>query len=404
MLPPLLGVFLNSVVAYSIIRTDSSIVFFFIGDFLYGCCGSISAMAMSCFAYVADRTPADRRVLRITLLTFFTLLARITSFVGIGPVAGLIGIENVVLVIVFISAINFAYVFLFLRDDDHKLDEVRVTVGDQLGVPGRSYTDDEGRSSLLDAANSHVQPASDADATGCTTGSEDHQHLPRFRHIDTRSDDNPIYTSHSLNRNSPEPRSELAESRVERQIRTLCNDVQRLVSLFLSPRRSRVRLNILMAAFFISTLPTFDMPLLNLFEMNHPLCWTVREIGQFTGIFLAISALGALVVTPVMKKCANDWHIAVTSSVAAFITEVYRFFVRDSVMMYLCKYFISFLNDCSNVFSNICTLSSRKKLQIIRLISQRESGGLTEHWIRNNRKYRLWAARSIALADAAYSV
>ena len=32
-----------------------------------------------------------------------------------------------------------------------------------------------------------------------------------------------------------------------------------------------------------------------------------------------------------------DWHIAVTGSVAAVVTNVYRFFVRDSLMMYLCK-------------------------------------------------------------------
>jgi len=273
-------------------------------------------MVMSCFAYIADRTPAERRIFRITLLQLCMLIAGIVSSIALGPVVGVIGVEYVILVVVFISVINFAYVFFFLRDDDQE----QVVVNDRSGV-GQSDTDDECENT-----------------TGYTTATGCHRRMPRFPHTEPRSEDNVVDLSHSLNRDSPEPRSESAEPRVDRQMRTLCDDVRHLFSLFLSPRQSRVRLNILMAAFFISLLPTFDLPLLNLFEMNHPLCWTIGEVAQFTGISIAVSALGALVVTPVMKKCANDWHIAVTSSVAAFITEVYRFFVRDSLMMYLCKY------------------------------------------------------------------
>ena len=68
MLPPLVGVLLTGVVWYSVIHTSSSLLFLLVGDFLYGFCGSSAAMAMSCYTYVAVRTPADRRLLRITLL------------------------------------------------------------------------------------------------------------------------------------------------------------------------------------------------------------------------------------------------------------------------------------------------------------------------------------------------
>ena len=323
----MLGVLINTVVSYSVIHTDSSIVFFLIGDFLYGCCGSYSAMSMSCFAYVADRTPAERRMLRITLLQLCMLVAGIVSPIGIGPVIAAIGVENLILGVVAVSIVNLVYVFLCLRNDDHKVDGEVPVAGDD---------DDQASVRSLQSHPDHER----ATASVNTTADDRRRHLPRFRHAaEPRSDDNaPVDLSHSLNSDTdPQPRSELREPRVERQTRTLCDGVRRVISLFLSPGRPRFRLNILMAAFFVSTLPTFDLSLLNLFEMNKPLCWTVREIGLFTGTMLAIGALGALIVAPLMKRYATDWHIAVTGSVAAVITNVYRFFVRDSLMMYLCK-------------------------------------------------------------------
>jgi len=298
---------------------------------------------MACFAYVADRTPAQRRMLRITLLELCVLVAGIVSPIGIGPIIGLIGVENVILSAICLSVINFGYVFLFLCDDDH---QEHVVVDDQSDVPGQSYSDEVGSSSVY-AFN--------------TTGNVDRgdRHLPRFRRAEPRSDDNVVDLSHSLNRDDSEPRSQLAEPRIERQTRTLCDGVRRVVSLFLSPGRSRAPLNILMAVFFISALPSFNMSVMNLFEMNQPLCWTITEIGLFTGITIAISAVGALIITPLMKKCATDWHIAMSASVAAVITNIFRFFVRDSLTMYLCEYFIFcfFFFCCGVLFPYIYPIS-----------------------------------------------
>ena len=165
---------------------------------------------------------------------------------------------------------------------------------------------------------------------------------PRFRHCVPRSNDS-------------QPRS-----CVERQTRSLLDGVRRVVSLFLSPGLRRARLDILMAAFFVSVLPTFDFSVSVLFEMNHPLCWTVAEIGTFTGVSLAISVVSALIATPLMKRCATDWHIAVMSSVGATITYVYRFFVRDSLMMYLCMFRFSLCPfSSSGIFSRITSTSAR---------------------------------------------
>ena len=285
-LPPLFGAVAQSVVAYAVIRTGSSIVYFLIGDFLYGCCGTFAAVGMSCFAYIADRTPAERRMTRITLVQVCIFVAGSVSSIGLGQLIGLVGVDNVMLIVVCISAVNFAYVFLFLRNDDRKVDHQ-----EPVAVDSRSsdVPDDEGQ---------HL------DRSGCvvnSVGSGDHRQ-PRFRPVQPRSDDDDLANlSHSRNPDEPPPRSE-SEPRSERQMQTICDDVQHVVSLFLSPGRHRIQLNILIAAFFISTLPTFDMSLTTLFEMNQPLCWTVREIGVFTGVMLVVSGLGALMVTPLMKR------------------------------------------------------------------------------------------------------
>ena len=296
-------------------------------------------MAMSCYAYVADRTPADRRMLRITLLQLCMLVAGSVSPMAVGPLIGLIGVENVLLAVICITVVNFAYVFVFLRSDDRNVDEQRALIDGQNDVRSRSCTDNEDGPGLTESVNK--EPGADLDSSEralSTAGSGDRHHAPRFRHAVPRSDDDAADSSRSLNSDNTQPRSELAEPRTERQTRTLCDDFRSAFSLFLSPSRHRARLNILMTVFFISILPTFDFSVSTLFEMNRPLCWTVREIGMFTGVSLAVSAVGALIVTPAMKKCATDWHIAITAAVAGVITYGYKFFVRDSLMMYLCKF------------------------------------------------------------------
>jgi len=278
-------------------------------------------------------------MLRITLLQLCMLVAGSVSPMAVGPLMGLIGIENVLLAVICISVVNFAYVFVFLRSDDRNVDEQRALIDGQNDVRGRSYTDNEDGPSLMGSVNR--EPSADLNSSECalsTAGSGDRQHPPRFRHVVPRSDDDAADSSRSLNSDNTQPRSELTEPRTGRQSRTLCDGVGHVFSLFLSPGPHRVQLNILMAAFFISMLPTFDFSVSTLFEMNRPLCWTVREIGMFTGVSLAVSAVGALLVTPAMKKCATDWHIAITAAMAGVITYGYKFFVRDSLMMYLCKF------------------------------------------------------------------
>jgi len=317
-LPPLFGLIVNAVVAFVVVRSNASIVFFLIGDFLYGVCGSLHAMTMSCFAYVADRTPAERRMVRITLLQLCMMVPKIVSSIGIGPIMAAVGPSNVILIALVILVANFTYVFAFLRNDEEA--DRNVVDANSNEVDGRS-----------EAGNVNAAGPGHGAVDSFDTAGNESPRLPRFRYVEPRSRD-------------PQPRPETPEPRFERKTRTLCNSVMRVFSLFLSSGRHRIGLNLLMAAFFISTLPTFDFALMNLFEMNQPLCWTVREIGIFTGTTVTICAVGALVVTPLMKRCATDWHIAVTACVANIITSVYKFFVQNSLMMYLCKYHFVFFS------------------------------------------------------------
>ena len=323
MMPPLVGVLFNIALSYVVVRTRSSIAYFFIGSFVFGCCGSHTAMLMACLAYVSDRAPANRRMFRITVLQLCMLVTVIAAPVALTPLVDAIGLDNVVLILFFVAVINFTYVFVCLRYGYHKVDREPIKADDQAEVPGQPCTNNDGGSGLVDAGAGRMQSATDFDAPR----SASHRQPP---HSETRSDDDLL----DLNVDSPQPRSELAEPRVGP--RTLCDGFQQVAVLFLVPGRSRARLNLLMATFFVSTLPSFDSQLLILFEMNKPLCWT-SEIATFSMSKIIVSALGAGILTPLMKKFVTDWHIAMTAAIAAVITEVYLFFVRSTLMMYLCK-------------------------------------------------------------------
>jgi len=352
---------MNGVVSYAVIRADSSVVFFFIGDFLYGCCGSLPTMTMSCYAYIAQRTPKEKRMLRITLLQLCLLVTGMITAIVIGPLMFEVGKDNTIMITFFIGVANFAYVFLFLRNDDRKIDKEQIMTEDQPDAGGLLPAQNEDGGDLVSRS---MQSVTEMDTPGNrfeTIASADDEHLsglPRFRHVARRSRDNDDDDVDAVDPPPPPPPPEREKSRIELQTRQLCSGIVRVGSLFLYPGPHRFRLNVLLATFFCSVLPTFDGSLENLFEMNQPLCWRVRDIGVFTGTTLAISASGALVVMPLMKKCATDWHIAVTASVAAIITNVYKFFVRNTLMMYLCKFVFLFvmLSDMFLVLSTALAL------------------------------------------------
>ena len=70
--------------------------------------------------------------------------------------------------------------------------------------------------------------------------------------------------------------------------------------------------------------------------MNRPLCWSINEVGIFTGTRLGISTVGGLIAAPLLKRCLSDILVATLAALSAALTNVYKFFVINSLMMYLC--------------------------------------------------------------------
>jgi MFS family permease len=389
-LPPLFGVVASSSVAHIVVRWRLSIGWLFVGDFLYGCCGSFTAMTMSCFAYVADRTSPERRMLRITVLEMCMLVSGVVSPIGLGSIVDRIGQPDTLLIIVAVSAVNFVYVFVFLPSSSSasgghefgKLPDVVVVeqdvdtttdAGDVVEPShqptltqspavaaaaadgplkalqvGNSTSDVTARceSSIDDPIETGNPQSSGEQSTSCVgllTSINNSDVLidcdrPRSGRCQPRSESNDV------NIDANEPRSDCSEPRsgvdggraVEGKTwRLIVDGVGRLVSLFVAPGPRRAKLCLLLVAFFVTSLPTFDFSLATLFEMNRPLCWSINTIGVFTGASLGVSTVGALIAAPLMKRCLPDVGVAVWAGLTAVATNVYKSFVATSVMMYL---------------------------------------------------------------------
>jgi len=72
------------------------------------------------------------------------LVAASVSPIAVGPVISVVGADNVILVVVAVSVVNFAYIFLFLRGDDRQSgDRERVASDGQTSNQGKCLTNNE---------------------------------------------------------------------------------------------------------------------------------------------------------------------------------------------------------------------------------------------------------------------
>lgn len=284
-LPPLLGVLLNSSTVTLIVWYNASIFWFFLGDVLYGMCGSFTAMIMGCYAFVADRTSPEKRMVRITIVEMCMLTAGVVSPIALGTVITRFGYVIPMLVVVVLSAVNLIYVFAFLPGD--KLNTLR----------GETET------SPLETSEAEVYP--NRKFTGL------HRRLSsqlRLLWAQVR------LTFAMFTKKTTEVSSTIRPSRYSR----------------------RLKLNLLMGAFLVSNLPTFALSISTLFEMNSPLCWGIDEIGLFSGVSIGVAAVGALIITPLLKCFrVSDQSIAILAGLASLATSVYKSFVQSTLMMFL---------------------------------------------------------------------
>ena len=160
-LPALFGAVASSSCAFFVVWYQAPIFWFFIGDVIYGCCGSFAAMTMSCFAYVADQTPPQRRMIRILVVEMCMLVGGIVSPIGVGPVIDRIGSAYTILVVVCSSVVNFIYVFICLPGSNTRKISAEIASGNGQedgctgsSLNGRHVADEEG--SLKDASEDDV--------------------------------------------------------------------------------------------------------------------------------------------------------------------------------------------------------------------------------------------------------
>jgi MFS family permease len=347
-LPCLVGVLATSSTAFFVVWYRAPIFWLFAGDLVYGFCGSFAAMTMSCFAYVADRTPADRRMLRIVVVEMCMLLAGVVSPICVGWVVDRLGYAYTLLIVVGSSSANFFYVFFFLpgadEDDGEPSAKCEAPVGEVAAA--------------VDVDGDEVAEPSDA------IGSAFRQRVDVTDVVANDVDDSltaPLADSarqaqHSSNGACAlEASVNVSADDVEvhfRSPRRTCfsacgacafvlDDVRRAAALLLKPGARRWKILLLLFAFFITNLPLFNVSVGTLFEMNHPLCWTINEVGIFTGVSLGVSTVGGIIAAPLMKMCMPDIAIAIFGALCAAVTNIYKSFVRNSAMMFACKYILT---------------------------------------------------------------
>src|SRR6218665_351460 len=272
-LPPLIGNLIANSISTFVICTKSSIYWFFLRDAIFGCSGSFFSILMGCLAYVADRTPPEKRMIRITLIEMTMLVSGVICPIVLGKVTTQFGNLVPLLFIVATSAVNLLYAFIFMPNGGHRKRE--------------------------------------PSAAECTTACS-----------------------------SPTDKSTSFLSIVS----LLWIQVRSMLALFIDKsafaasaiRWRRLKLNLLIAAFFITNLPTFDPSVSTLFMMNSPLCWDGDAIGLFSGVACGVASVGAMIVTPLFKRVGMpDYMIALLAGLASTVTSVYKAFVQTKLMMFL---------------------------------------------------------------------
>ena len=77
---------------------------------------------------------------------------------------------------------------------------------------------------------------------------------------------------------------------------------------------------------------------LSLFELNTPLCWDSVTIGYYKTTSTAVAALGGLCFTRGLKVVLSDEAIGIIASLAQTFQYIFRAFIKNTLMMFLCEY------------------------------------------------------------------
>ena len=297
LLPPLLGILCASLVLGIVSHFKASIYWLFIGDVLYGCCGSFATMIMGSLAFVVDQCEPSNRMYRITIVQICLTVSSTVSPMAVGPLLAVFGIPPTVCIIAMLAAFNLVYSLFCLPNSGRRVSQGETVV--QTNNNNREEEDKARTDDYPDEQETLVETPS----VNCSSCSLSSQLKIAFLLFKSKPACSCIPTSNGSCSRS-------------------------------CPSRRRLCLNLLLICFLLTMIPSFDIAISTLFEMNSPLCWPVNIIGIYTGMSLGISAMGAVVFTPLLRRFLADDTIAILAGLACTGNRVYMYFVKDSIMMF----------------------------------------------------------------------
>lgn len=239
-------------------------------DFLNGCGGAFGCIILATVAYVAGQTNSEKRLLRLTILQVFSLIAASISPPIIGEVLDYMGAPITLLIISFISGFNLIYCITFLpnlQDPKVPIEQAQRTVLNEDNV---EHDEEEDR--LIDVYNS-MEEDKPIKTNACSIVAK------QFRNTLELYTRNRKWVLKGKDLLIVKP-DDYKPSSVQ------------YIKTHLLPNNA-VRLRILMIGFFTVCTPLFDPSVvLNMYLLNSPLCWSQSIIGLYAGLSALVCAIG----------------------------------------------------------------------------------------------------------------
>lgn len=105
----------------------------------------------------------------------------------------------------------------------------------------------------------------------------------------------------------------------------------------------RWKLWVLFITFSIQSIAFGTYEVKQLFMLNIPLCWGAVMIGYYSTVSIAVSSIFGMVAAKVLKYCMSDSIVALISAGFCTVQYLYTGFVKNTIMMFICKYAISYV-------------------------------------------------------------
>ena len=262
-------------------------------------------MILATVAFVAGQTNSKNRLIRLTFLQVFALIAASLSPPIVGQLLEFLGQPITLLITCCLSGFNVMYCIIFLPNfPSSKSRENQTAFQDNNPINGDSR--------LIDAVNDELKT--------------------RRKNLFSIIRDQFKNTIELYNSNR---KWVLKGNEIEIVKTEAINEVALESGKHHIPNNA-VRLRFLLFGFFTTCIPLFDpQAVLNLYLLNIPLCWDQGTIGYYTGLSTFVCAVGSVSLTRLFEICFDRPSIAIICCAVCAISRIYIFFVQDTLMMFI---------------------------------------------------------------------